>query len=116
MPSEPQSSRMSVVFTDYDTNRAPYEGRALKLSLSSDVLFVSVGTLTETRDSDTFTAPDDMTIGVDAEALYEALGVMLRRDDRYSRERLSAGTLPHDHPAAVMVNVAAPIVATRRRA
>lgn len=110
------SSEPVVTFTDYDDRSSPYEGRALRLRLSSDVVFVYVGKLTEAVGTETFKYDDKLGVGVDAEALYHALGLMLRRADRESAERLREGTLPADHPSLSVVPVAAHSPAIRRRA
>jgi hypothetical protein len=110
------ASELSPIFTDYDTRERPYDGRALKVSLVGDVLFVYIGKLTENAGSEVFQWDDSQSIGVDAEALYEALGSMLRRADRENHERAREGTLPADHPSLVAVPATAAIPATRRRA
>lgn len=112
-------SQLQATFTDYEDNTSPYEGRALRLSLSSDVLFVYVGRLTEGAEgkvgTDRFEYDDDLSIGIDAELLYETLGSMLRRDDRETAERARAGTLPADHPSRVTQLVPAAVDGLRRR-
>lgn len=115
--SKVNHSLANVVFTDYDDNSSPYEGLALKLSLSSDVLFLYLGKLSEERGADRFESdPDTGSIGVDAEALYEVLGMMLRRSDRNAHDRLREGTLQADHPSLVTTREAVHMPATRRRA
>lgn len=110
------ASGFTAVFTDYDNRDSPYVGPALKVSLSSDVLFVYVGKLTEGVKDDAFEWDDAHSIGVDAEALYEVLGTLLRRDDRNAHERLREGTLTADHPTLGSVTVPVLAPATRRRA
>jgi hypothetical protein len=109
-------SQLVATFTDYDERSAPYDGRAMRLALVADVLFVQVGTLTEGSDGDSFTCDAAHSIGVDAEIVYEALGAMLRRDDRHSSERAREGTLPADHPALVTVSTGGLAHGVRRRA
>jgi len=110
------ASEFTAVFSDYDERESPYDGRALKVSLTSDVLFVYVGTLKEERGSDVFAYDDAHGVGIDAEALYEVLGTMLRRSDRNANERLREGTLPADHPSLAAVPVPTLVPGTRRRA
>lgn len=118
--SQPKSSHVNgsrpmVTFTDYDHRESPYEGPAMRISLVADTLFVDFGKLTEERNVEKFERSDDNSIGVDAEALYQALGMMLRRDDREAYDRLREGTLPRDHPSLIPTHVAvqAPSVRTR---
>lgn len=110
------ASRLVATFTDYDERTCPYEGRALKIALSSDVLFVYIGKLTEGLGSDKFEHDDAQSMGVDAEALYEALGAMLRRDDREAYERAREGTLPASSPMWGVQDRQAVVPAIRRRA
>lgn len=110
------ASELCVMFTDYDTRERPYEGLALKLSLVSDVIFVYIGKRTEKVNAEVFEWDDSQSIGIDAEALYEALGAMLRRNDRETHERAREGTLPADHPSWMTLPTAGVAAATRRRA
>lgn len=110
------ASEPILTFTDYDDRHSPYEGIALRVRITADVAFLYFGKLTETAKGDTFEHDDAHSIGVDAQAFYEALGVMLRRSDRESAERLREGTLPSDHPSLVSVPVEALASGVRRRA
>lgn len=99
-------SELKAIFTDYDNHYAPQDGRALMISLAADVLFVYVGKMVDGRGEFKFTFDDDNgCIGVDAEQLYNTLGEILRRSDRYTLERAREGTLPVDHPLRTVVRV-----------
>lgn len=118
--SNVSKSEMIATFTDYDNNFSPYVGLALRVKLSADVVFVYIGYLTE-GDGDigteTFKFDDtNQSIGVDAEALYQALGAMLSRGDRHAFERLNEGTLPADHPSLRVAHAPVAIPAVRVRA
>ena len=114
--SQVQSSRLIATFTDYDNRYTPYEGRALQISLCDDVLFVYIGKLTEEVGSQKLEWDDDQTIGVDAETLYQALGAMLRREDRESFDRLREGSLRSNHSTLRVEQATVPTYAIRRRA
>lgn len=114
--SHVNASGLVVTLTDYDERTSPYEGRALRISISADVAFVYVGKFTEDRSGDRFEHEDAQSVGVDAQALYEALGVMLRRSDRETAERLREGSLPADHPSLVVVETSGLTAGVRRRA
>lgn len=124
MPSDlsAQSSRVNgselvATFTDYDDRHSPYDGRALRIRITSDVAFIYVGKLTEEPGCERFVCDEDAgSVGIDAQALYEALGTMLRRSDRETNERLREGTLPADHPSLTAVPATGLLAATRRRA
>jgi hypothetical protein len=114
--SHVNASALVATFTDYDERCSPYEGRALRLCITADVAFVYVGKLTEDAHGERFEHQDETSVGVDAQALYEALGVMLRRSDRETAERLTEGTLPQDHPSIVTVPTEALALGIRKRA
>jgi hypothetical protein len=115
--SKVNASELVATFTDYDERSAPYEARALRIRLSSDVLFVYVGKLDESEVGvERFQYDDKMSVGVDAETLYHALGAMLRRSDRNAYERLREGTLPADHPSLISANQDIQTPAVRVRA
>lgn len=109
------ASRLIATFTDYDEPHAPYEGRAIQISVCGDVLFIYPGHLTEEKDQSVFKHGDGV-IGVDAEAFYEALGTMLRREDRINHERAKEGKLPANNPAHTITTYSVALPATRRRA
>jgi hypothetical protein len=86
------------------------------VSLSADVLFVYVGKLVEELGCNKFEHDEAHSIGVDAVALYEALGAMLRRGDREAYERAREGTLPASSPMWAVQSHEAVVPAIRRRA
>lgn len=115
MPEPVNASSLVATFLDYDQPTAPYEGRAVQISLCSDLLFIYTGKLTEEKDHSKFEHGDN-AIGVDAQEFYETLGAMLRRGDRLNHDRATAGTLPADDPAWTVMPTVAHLPATRRRA
>lgn len=112
--SHVSASALQAIFTDYDNRDSPYDGIALKISLAGDVAFVYLGRLVEKQDGHEFRTADAQSVGVDAEQLYEALGILLRRGDRQALDRLREGTLPADHPS--LVGAVAGTAGIRRRA
>jgi hypothetical protein len=110
------ASELVATFTDYDTRVAPYEGLALRIRLVADVLTVDVGRLIEDATGERFECDNAHSIGVDAEALYQTLGIMLRRDDREASDRLREGTLPANHPSLRLAPVSQLVPSTRVRA
>jgi hypothetical protein len=117
MSSQTNASELVATFTDYDERQFPYVGHALRIRLSNDVLFVYVGVLNESDVGvERFAFDDKKTVGVDAEALYQVLGAMLRRSDREAYGRLREGTLPADHPSLVPSTQAVQVPAVRVRA
>lgn len=114
--SHAPASELRATFTDYDGPTAPYEGRAMRLTICADLAFVAIGKLTEEKDSERFESKGEDTIGVDAEMLYQVLGAMLRRDDRYAHARALEGTLTADDPRLTTTTTVVPLPATRRRA
>lgn len=114
--SNVSGSELRAMFTDYDRPTAPYEGIAMQVTITADIAFVTIGQLTEERGKEAFVHDSGRTIGVDAEQLYETLGVMLRRDDRHNAERLREGTLPSNHPALTALPVEGLVPGVRRRA
>ena len=114
--SQVQASRLIATFTDYDNHFAPYEGRALRVSLADDVLFLYIGKLTEERGVEKLEWDEDHGIGVDVETLYETLGAMIRREDRESFDRLREGSLTANHSTLRLEQATVPSYAIRRRA
>ena len=110
------ASELQITLTDYDQRERPYDGPALRIRITGDLAFVYLGTLKEERGKETFEFEDNLAVGVDAEALYEALGAMLRCSDRQAHERLREGTLPADHPSLRVERTTSLVPATRRRA
>lgn len=119
-PSLVNQSELVALFTDYDKPTAPYDGLAMRLTLTADVAFVAVGRYVQGEGgkvgTETFTFDDEKSIGVDAEQLYQTLGAMLRRSDRHAFDRMNEGTLPADHPSLRVQPVAVNVPATRVRA
>ena len=111
-----QRSELVAFFTDYESTTAPLDGPAMRLTVTADLAFVCIGRLTEGVSGQTFKADDAYSIGVDVELLYQTLGAMLRRSDRYAHDRLVDGDLPADHPSLVPVDRAVSVPATRVRA
>jgi hypothetical protein len=109
-------SQMWATFTDYDDNHSPYDGRALRVRVSGDVLFLNFGNLKEERTSETFQTDDEHSVGVDAQAFYEALGTILRRSDREASDRLVDGTLSASDPSITAVPVTSFVPAVQKRA
>lgn len=105
-----------VTFTDYDDNHTPYDGLAVRIRLSADVLFIYIGRLKEELGSETFTYSHELSVGVDAEALYEALRSMLRRSDREAVGLLGDGKIGPADPRLVVAPVGGVAPAIRRRA
>jgi hypothetical protein len=110
------ASELVATFTDYDERHSPYIGKALRIRIIADLAFLYVGKLTEDVACEKFECDDANSVGVDAQQLYEALGVMLRRSDRETQDRAREGTLPSDHPALVAVPAAGMVTGVRRRA
>lgn len=95
-------SEAIAYFTDYDNPYAPYEGRALRVSLSADVLFLAFGEFKEERGKDSFVYDEDtQSIGVDAEEFLQFLIEIIDRSDREAYARANEGTLPANHPSRI---------------
>jgi hypothetical protein len=113
-------SELVALFTDYDQPTAPYDGLAMRLTLTADLAVLAIGRYVQGDagkvGTETFTFDDKQSIGVDAEQLYQTLGAMLRRADRHAFDRLKEGTLPADHPSLRAQPVAVNVPATRVRA
>jgi len=111
-------SDLVVILTDYDETYAPLDGRAIRISVVSDVAFIEYGKAVEGREDHksvtTFTA--EGSVGVDAEALYESLGSMLRLGDRSNASKAITGNLPADDPAWSSGPVTTMAQGVRRRA
>ena len=120
MTSHVNQSEMIATFTDYDAPPAPSDGVALRLKVISDLAWLAIGTFVEGDGKDvgteTFKFDDKLSIGVDAEQLYQTLGAMLRRADRHAFDRLNEGTLPADDPSLRIQHTAVALPATRVRA
>lgn len=87
-------SKAEVLFTDFEDEAkgAPYEGRALKMSLSDGVLFFYIGKYTENAESretkkgkrfltDTFVYDDNQSIGIEPAQFIEMLSSICYRED-----------------------------------
>lgn len=117
--SNANNSELIATFTDYDDDNAPGT-RAVRLKLIADVCVIYVGRLVEGDGEevgvDTFTFDDKLSVGVDAELLYQTLGAMLRRDDRHAFDRLVEGSLRADHPTVRSQQLVVSVPAVRTRA
>lgn len=115
--SRNNQSELIATFTDYDAGGS---GRAIRIKLIADVCVIYVGSFVEGDGAEvgveTFTFDDKLSVGVDAELLYQTLGAMLRRDDREGFDRLREGSLPASHPTLCNEHVALSVPAVRRRA
>jgi hypothetical protein len=119
MTTHVNQSEMVALFTDYDQPTAPYDGLAMRLTLTADLAVLAIGRYVQGDGkigTETFTFDDEQAIGIDAEQLYQTLGAMLRRADRHAFDRLNEGTLPADHPSLRAQPIAVNVPATRVRA
>lgn len=111
-----QGSELIAYLTDYDETYAPKDGRAMRLTIVSDLVFIDVGKFTEQPGSDTFVGSEGQGVGVDAELLYHTLAAMLRRADRLALDQLNEGELSAKHPSLTTVEASLTLPAIRRRA